>query len=110
MRDRSPVRTCIGCRQREDQYHLIRVVLVGDADTRSVTLDEHRRLPGRGAWLHRDPRCWDLAESRRGFARAFKGPVDTTDLREQLNRAAERLVRRDESGRQQTNHESGSEI
>ncbi|MGO1182669.1 MAG: YlxR family protein [Micrococcaceae bacterium] len=110
MRDREPVRTCIGCRRREDQYHLMRVVLVESADTRSVVLDENRRLPGRGAWLHRDVRCWNLAESRRGFARAFKGTVDTTGLRERLEAAAARLEERDASGRQQTNHESGSEI
>lgn len=102
MRDREPVRTCIGCRQRADQYHLMRVVLVDAADSRSVVLDEDRRLPGRGAWLHRDARCWDLAESRRGFARAFKGPVDTTGLREQLEKAALRLGQRDVSGRQET--------
>ncbi|NKT07135.1 DUF448 domain-containing protein, partial [Rhodococcus hoagii] len=30
------------------------------------------RLPGRGAWLHRDPKCLSEAGRRRAFGRALR--------------------------------------
>ena len=43
-----------------------------------LVVDVRRSLPGRGAWLHPDPRCLELAERRRAFPRALRltGPVD----------------------------------
>ncbi len=42
--------------------------------------DVRRVLPGRGAHLHRDPACLELAERRRALPRALRvpGPLDTT--------------------------------
>ncbi|WP_235022663.1 YlxR family protein [Amycolatopsis alkalitolerans] len=37
-----------------------------------VVVDERRRLPGRGAWLHPDPGCLAKAERRRAFPRALR--------------------------------------
>ena len=48
-----PVRTCLGCRKRDDQTALVRLVADGDR----VIVDQARRKPGRGAWVHRDARC-----------------------------------------------------
>jgi predicted RNA-binding protein YlxR (DUF448 family) len=44
--------------------------------------DLGRRRPGRGAWLHPSPACFDLALRRRAFTRALRcaGPLDTTGL------------------------------
>jgi len=55
-----------------------------------VTPDVARRAPGRGAHLHPDPLCLDLAVRRRAFPRAFRlpGPLDTGPLREQLEAEA----------------------
>ena len=51
--------------------------------------DERRVLPGRGAHLHRDPACLDLAERRRAFPRALRvpGPLDPAPLRAALGAA-----------------------
>ncbi|TAM88249.1 MAG: YlxR family protein [Jatrophihabitans sp.] len=85
-----PVRTCIGCRRRAAAAELLRVVVAPDA-TRSapggalpVVPDPRHRASGRGAWLHRDPECVDLAQRRRAFARALRtsGPVDPTAVRD----------------------------
>jgi uncharacterized protein len=49
-----------------------------------VVPDPRRRIPGRGAWVHPDQRCVELAERRRAFARALRvsGPVDPTPVGE----------------------------
>jgi predicted RNA-binding protein YlxR (DUF448 family) len=43
-------------------------------------------LPGRGASVHPDPRCVDLAEKRRAFPRALRlpGPLDLSAVRSHL--------------------------
>ncbi|BDD83117.1 hypothetical protein TPB0596_28800 [Tsukamurella pulmonis] len=79
MNPSGPVRTCIGCRRRAPAGELIRVVAVtGDDGARTVVVDDRRRLPGRGAWLHDDPGCREAAAKRNAFRRALRvsGPLD----------------------------------
>ncbi|MDZ4271027.1 MAG: YlxR family protein [Mycobacterium sp.] len=80
-----PVRTCIGCRKRELAAELLRVVAVDSASGTGngpsvVIVDAAGTLPGRGAWLHRDPECLQAAIRRRAFGRALRitGTPDTT--------------------------------
>ncbi|WP_040768108.1 YlxR family protein [Tsukamurella sp. 1534] len=77
-----PVRTCIGCRRRAPAGELIRVVAV-PAEAQSdgapqVVVDARRRLPGRGAWLHKDDRCLESARKKNAFRRALRvsGPLE----------------------------------
>jgi predicted RNA-binding protein YlxR (DUF448 family) len=63
-----PVRTCVGCRARATAAELLRVAVVGDA----LVPDPARRIPGRGAHLHRDPQCYTLALRRKAFPRALR--------------------------------------
>ncbi|WP_083952252.1 YlxR family protein [Actinomadura rubrobrunea] len=82
-RDRAaPLRTCVGCRVRTAKSELLRLVAVEGV----VVPDPRGRLPGRGAHLHPDPGCLELAERRRAFPRAFRlaGPLDTSVLRARL--------------------------
>ena len=80
-------RTCVGCRVRAVKTDLVRVVLV---DGR-VTLEQRGRMPGRGAWLHPDAACLDLAERRRAFVRALRpqGPVELSALRSAVEAQSE---------------------
>ena len=72
LRPGHPVRTCIGCRGADSRSALLRVVLGPGADGIPVVLpDPERRRPGRGAWLHPDLSCLDLAVRRRAFGRAL---------------------------------------
>jgi uncharacterized protein len=82
-----PQRTCVGCRARLVKVELLRLVVVEG----SVTPDPAGRAPGRGAYLHPDPGCLELALRRRAFPRAFRlpGPLDTGALHEHLEAAAE---------------------
>ena len=81
-------RTCVGCRSRADKSDLLRVVAVeagaGLNAARVAVPDPRGRLPGRGAYVHRDPGCLDLAERRRAFPRALRvpGPLDTGAVRQ----------------------------
>ena len=77
-----PVRTCVGCRVRADRASLLRVV-VADG---SLVVDPERRLPGRGASVHPDLACVDLADKRRAFVRALRaeGPLDASAVREHV--------------------------
>ncbi len=72
------VRTCVGCRVRDERSGLVRVKV---SDGR-LTVDEHGRLPGRGAWLHPRTDCLDKALQRRAFARALRTSteLDTDSL------------------------------
>ncbi|WP_307844809.1 YlxR family protein [Actinotalea solisilvae] len=85
--DEGPVRTCVGCRQRGLRSVLLRVVR--DEDGVRAVPDPGRRRPGRGAWLHADLACLDLAERRRALPRALHaGPLDTGAVREHLEALA----------------------
>jgi predicted RNA-binding protein YlxR (DUF448 family) len=61
---------------------LLRVVAVPDAGDFSLVPDPRHRLPGRGAYLHRDTACFAKAERRRVFGRALRvaGNLDTSAL------------------------------
>lgn len=86
--DRTSVRTCVGCKERAAKSDLLRLVVVLDdaaagAPSLRVVPDPSSRRPGRGASLHPDLRCLDLAERRRAFPRAFRlaGPLDASPVR-----------------------------
>jgi len=63
-----PERTCIGCRGRSSKAELLRLVWSSTA----VVVDVSQVEPGRGAYLHRNPDCLDLAVRRRAVGRALR--------------------------------------
>src|SRR5262245_61109347 len=79
----SPVRTCVGCRERAAKSDLLRIVAEGDGETRAVVPDEAGRKAGRGAHVHPTLACLTLAERRRAFQRALRldGTPDATAVR-----------------------------
>ncbi len=82
VRHPGPQRTCVGCRAKAAKTDLLRVVVVEGA----LAPDPGASLPGRGASVHLDPRCVDLAEKRRAFPRALRlaGPLDVSAVREHV--------------------------
>jgi hypothetical protein len=66
-----PIRTCAGCGERADKDMLLRFVGSGDG----LQADPGRSAPGRGAYLHADPRCLDLFVRRRGSVRSLRRSV-----------------------------------
>lgn len=69
-----PVRTCLGCRRRDDQARLLRVV----ADGTTVLVDPRRRAPGRGAYVHPEAACIALAVKKRAFGRTLRAQVEAS--------------------------------
>jgi hypothetical protein len=53
----------------------------------TVVPDPRHRAPGRGAWLHRDLECVELAQRRRAFGRALRvpGAIDPAPVREYVS-------------------------
>jgi Predicted nucleic-acid-binding protein implicated in transcription termination len=75
-----PERTCIGCRNRDLQSRMIRLVRIGD----EIVDATRPRLPGRGAYLHAG--CLRVAEKRQALRRAFgPGALLTGSLRTRLS-------------------------
>ncbi|TMC08725.1 MAG: YlxR family protein [Chloroflexi bacterium] len=67
-----PVRTCVGCREEAGKRGLIRLVRGPDGIVRR---DPTGRAHGRGAYVHDDPACLELARKRRALQRALKSEV-----------------------------------
>ena len=87
-RSRASERRCAGCGERAPRAALHRFATVEGR----VVPDPERRLPGRGAWVHRVTRLLRAARARRGFQRAFRAPVaipaDTVDFTHTWPRSA----------------------
>jgi len=78
-----PMRTCVGCGEREEQSRLVRTTVGAGG----LVVDRRRRLGGRGAWLHPAPACWDAFVRRRGPVRSLRTSVP----REQRDRLVAEL-------------------
>jgi uncharacterized protein len=69
---REPVRTCVACRQGAGKGTLARLVRGADG---AVAVDVTGRAHGRGAYLHRDPNCVEIARKKKALDRALKATV-----------------------------------
>ncbi|MEI2276344.1 YlxR family protein [Paenarthrobacter ilicis] len=106
-RGSGPVRTCIGCRKQGSRSGLIRLVAQGDSPS-TVAVDERRRLPGRGAWLHPSEKCLALAIKRRAFGRALAGASEAGAVERYLMPGAPHVEAQAATGKP-SQPESGSE-
>jgi uncharacterized protein len=61
----------VACRETGGKRALLRVTRT----PAGVTFDPVGRAPGRGAYLHADAGCLQLARRRRSLERALKAPV-----------------------------------
>ena len=79
----APTRTCIGCRQRDVQQAMLKIVRTGETgtvDSVNLGVDAHRALPGRGAWIHPSESCLAMAVKKNAPARAFKQAISRSAL------------------------------
>lgn len=84
-----PQRTCIACKRTDAKRGLLRVVR--DANGR-VSLDPTGKRAGRGAYICRDPACWEQALKRHGLERSLRITVLIPEDQVELERIAQSLV------------------
>jgi len=78
----TPQRTCVGCRQRDDQGAMVRVTRNGSC----LLVHRTKRLQGRGAYLHPRPSCLTKAQ-KGGLSRSFRTAIPNNsfvEIREQI--------------------------
>ena len=71
-RRHEPVRTCVACRQEAGKGALIRLVRGPDG---SAAMDTTGHASGRGAYLHRNQECIEIARKRRQLERSLGAAV-----------------------------------
>lgn len=69
---REPVRTCVACRQEAGKGALVRIVRQPDG---SAEVDRSGSAQGRGAYLHSDGACIEIARKRRALERSLKASL-----------------------------------
>lgn len=79
-----PLRKCIACQERKAKRELVRVVCTPEG---TIEIDPRGKRPGRGAYICRDPRCWEVALEPRRLARALRcqvGPEEVAMLEQEM--------------------------
>ncbi len=80
-----PMRKCIGCGEQKPKKELIRVVKNKDDE---VFVDFTGKANGRGAYICKDVKCFDLAAKRNAFNRALEIQIDEEVLKSLKERLA----------------------
>jgi predicted RNA-binding protein YlxR (DUF448 family) len=68
-----PMRKCVGCGIQKPKKELIRVVKNKDGE---VAVDFTGKANGRGAYICKDRKCFDLAIKKNAFNRALESKID----------------------------------
>jgi predicted RNA-binding protein YlxR (DUF448 family) len=76
---KTPVRTCVACREEAGKKALIRLVRSADG---TVQIDSTGKKPGRGAYIHASAECLANAVKGRKFDRALRTAVPADVLKE----------------------------
>ena len=69
---REPVRTCVACRLEAGKGAMVRIVRRAEG---GAALDPTGNAAGRGAYLHREAGCIEIARKRKALERALKTQV-----------------------------------
>ncbi|EEH63983.1 hypothetical protein HMPREF0044_1002 [Gleimia coleocanis DSM 15436] len=64
------MRQCVGCHKVTDRTELVRCAY--NAETDAIEVGLSHQLPGRGVWVHADPKCLQKGIRSRGFTRTLK--------------------------------------
>lgn len=90
VREKGPIRTCVGCGQKAAPGEMVRLV-VGEE---GFAPDLGGKFPGRGVWIHPRRECVDTACRRGGFSRALRREVrvDPRALRSAIRAAYEARI------------------
>jgi len=79
---REPVRTCVACRVEAGKRAMVRIVRLAGG---GAAVDRTGHSAGRGAYLHADAACIEIARKRKALERALKTVVTPNIWDELLN-------------------------
>ena len=85
MEKKVPMRRCVGCGISKDKRELLRIIRDNQGN---ICADATGKAAGRGAYVCKDPGCFEKAIKKKGFERAFKTPVPDNvlcDLKKELD-------------------------
>ena len=66
---KTPLRKCIGCNEMKDKKELIRIVRNKEGD---MSIDLTGKMAGRGAYICKDRKCFDMAAKAKRLEKSFK--------------------------------------
>jgi uncharacterized protein len=69
---REPARTCVACRQEAGKRELVRLVRRADG---SAAVDRSGHAAGRGAYVHAEAGCIEIARKRKALERSLKASI-----------------------------------
>lgn len=64
---------CLGCNDMKDKREMIRIVKSPEGE---ISLDFTGKKPGRGAYLCKDPECFEKARKARRLEKSFSCRID----------------------------------
>ncbi len=82
-----PQRTCIACGEKGAKRELIRIVRTADG---TVEIDPTGKEAGRGAYLCKARRCWEIGLKKNRLERALKTRI-VAEKREELSEYSKML-------------------
>ena len=85
---KTPVRTCVGCRETDAKRELVRFVRTPEGD---VEVDPSGKANGRGAYVCARPECFEAAVKRGRLSSALRVNLAEEDV-ERLRRDFEALL------------------
>ncbi len=81
---KTPLRKCIGCNEMKDKKQLVRIVKNSEG---VINIDLVGKMPGRGAYICKDVKCFDAAVKAKRLEKSFKTKIPDeiyASLRENL--------------------------
>ena len=79
-----PIRTCVACRMEAGKGLMVRIVRTAEG---GAVVDVTGRASGRGAYVHADGACIEMARKRKALDRALKTQVGPEVWSELIARA-----------------------
>lgn len=73
MKSKIPMRTCIGCGEKQSKGEMLRIVKTSEGE---FHIDPTGRLNGRGCYVCRKAECMDALVKQRKLNRSYRENVD----------------------------------
>jgi len=89
LKRKTPLRTCVGCRQVRDKRQLVRLVRTPEGN---IEIDTGGKMAGRGAYLCPDEECWKTVLKGNQLEHTLHGSI-SRDKREELVRKGQDYIR-----------------